>query len=491
MSAPPTTATAIAHAVQTGELRATDVVAAQLDRVSRFDGELGAFCSTFADRAQEAAQQLDQRQQAGEQLGPLAGVPIGSKDNLLVTGEPASAGSKMLATFRAPFTATSLQRLEQHGGVLLGRTNMDEFGMGSTTENSSVQKTHNPFGRELVPGGSSGGSAVAVAADLCPLAIGSDTGGSVRQPAALCGVTGLKPTYGRVPRYGLIAYASSLDCVGALARTAEDLAVWLDCTSGQDVADATSLPTPETVSHLLDQRQDLKGLRVGLPHELNGEGIEDEVLQATQSAVAQLRDLGAEVIECALPTARHAVPAYYLLATAEAASNLARYDGVHYGLRSQHEALSQQSSIDTTTLSRTEGFGPEVQLRIMLGTFASSYGYSAQFYERARLARRTLQREFQQLFAQCDVLVSPTSPTAAPHFGAEEDDPLARYMWDALTVPASLAGIPAISMPCGQTADGRPIGLQAMAKHGADGLALQLAHVYQQHSEHHLRRPQL
>jgi len=487
----PTSATAIARAIQNGEVRATDIVTAQLDRIQRVDPELGAFCSTFSERAQQGAARLDERQKAGEQLGPLAGVTIGSKDNLLVTGEPASAGSKMLATFCAPFTATSLQRLEQHGGLLLGRTNMDEFGMGSTTETSSVQKTRNPFGHDLVPGGSSGGSAAAVAADLCPIAVGSDTGGSVRQPAALCGVTGLKPTYGRVPRYGLIAYASSLDCVGALARTAEDLALWLDCCSGQDGADATSLPTPEPVAKLLGERQDLRGLRIGVPRELNGEGIDPEVLAATQKAISQMRDLGAEFIDCALPSAKHAVPAYYLLATAEAASNLARYDGVHYGLRSEHEALGQQSSIDTTTLSRSEGFGPEVQLRIMLGTFASSYGYSAQFYERARLARRALQCEFQGLFEQCDVLLSPTSPTAAPHFGDKQDDPLARYMWDALTVPASLAGIPAISMPCDQTSDGRPIGLQAMAKHGNDGLALQLAHVFQQHSEHHLRRPQL
>lgn len=491
MSTSPTTATAIAKAMRNGDLSAVDIVQAQLQRIASLDPELGAFCSTFDDRATANAVRLDERQKAGESLGPLAGVVIGSKDNLLVENELASAGSRMLSTFRAPFTATSLQRLELHDGLLIGRTNMDEFGMGSTTETSAFQKTRNPFGKDLVPGGSSGGSAVAVAADLCAIAIGSDTGGSVRQPAALCGVTGLKPTYGRVPRYGLIAYASSLDCVGALARTAEDLALWLDCASGQDPADATSLPTPATVSHMLAERSDLKGVRIGVPRELNGEGVDDEVLTATQAAVAQIRDLGGEIIDCALPSAKHAVPAYYLLATAEAASNLARYDGVHYGNRTEQTDPSQQSSIDTTTQSRSEGFGAEVQLRILLGTFASSYGYSAQFYERARLARRALQREFAQLFERCDVLLSPTSPTAAPHFGDHEEDPLARYMWDALTVPASLAGIPALSMPCGQTADGRPIALQAMAKHGHDGHVLQLAHVFQMHSQHHLRRPQL
>lgn len=491
MSHAPMTAAAIARAIQNGEVRATDLVRARFERIAAVDPGLGAFCSTFADKASAAAARLDERRDAGEQLGPLAGVPIGSKDNLLVTGEPAAAGSRMLQTFSAPFTATSLQRLEASDGVLIGRTNMDEFGMGSTTETSAVQKTRNPYGEMLVPGGSSGGSAVAVAADLCPLAIGSDTGGSVRQPAALCGVTGLKPTYGRVPRYGLIAYASSLDCVGALARTAEDLALWLDCASGRDEADATSLPTPEPVRHLLGSRQDLTGIRIGVPRELNGEGIDAEVLAATRDAVAQMRDLGAEIVDCGLPSAKHAVPAYYLLATAEAASNLARYDGVHYGRRAEHAELGQQSSIDTTTLSRTEGFGPEVQLRIMLGTFASSYGYSAQFYERARLARRAMQREFRDLFAQCDVLLSPTSPTAAPRFGENEDDPLARYLWDALTVPASLAGIPALSMPCGQTRDGRPIGVQVMGSHGNDGNVLQLAHVFQSHTDHHERRPNL
>ena len=485
------TAIELARAVQNGELSAVDAVHTQLQRIESLDPGLGAFCSTFGDRATERAARLDERRQAGATLGALAGVVIGSKDNLLVEDEPAAAGSRMLSTFRAPFTATSLQRLEHHDALLLGRTNMDEFWMGSTTETSAFQKTRNPFGEDLVPGGSSGGSAVAVAADMCPLAIGSDTGGSVRQPAALCGVTGLKPTYGRVPRYGLIAYASSLDCVGALARTAEDLALWLDCASGQDPADATSLATPQTVSHMLQERQDLKGLRIGVPRELNGEGIDNEVLAATQTAIAQMRDLGAEVIDCALPSARHAVPAYYLLATAEAASNLARYDGVHYGLRSEHPDAAQQSNIDTTTRSRSDGFGAEVQLRILLGTFASSYGYSAQFYERARICRLAMQREFRALFERCDVLLSPTSPTAAPRFGDSQDDPLARYLWDALTVPASLAGIPALSMPCGHTADGRPIGLQAMAQHSHDGQALQLAHVFQTHSRHHLRRPQL
>jgi aspartyl-tRNA(Asn)/glutamyl-tRNA(Gln) amidotransferase subunit A len=481
------TATALADAVRSGVRSATDVLEAQLTRIAAVDPEIGAFCGTFADRARARAADVDRRREAGEPLGALAGVPIGIKDNLLVHGENATAGSRMLSTFTAPFTAASLERLERDGGVLLGRTNMDEFGMGSTTETSSCQRTRNPFGRDLVPGGSSGGSAAAVAADLCPLAIGSDTGGSVRQPAALCGVTGLKPTYGRVPRYGLIAYASSLDCVGAIARTAEDLALWLDCASGRHEADATSIATLPPVRAGLAGRTDLRGVRVGVPRELNGPGIDEQVLRSTRAAIESLRERGAEVVDASLPSAQHAVAAYYLLATSEAASNLARYDGVHYGWRGGEHARTQA---EMTTRTRSSGFGEEVQLRILLGTFATSIGHSAQYYDKARLARRAVQRDFVRAFADCDVLVCPTSPTAAPRFGEAADDPLQRYLWDALTVPASLAGIPALSMPCAPTDDGRPVGLQVMAPHGADGRVLEVAHVFQQHTEHHQRRPQ-
>ena len=491
MSALDQTASALAAAIRTGALSASEVAEQYLQRIAAVDHGLGAFCSTFAQRMLQQAAELDRRRKAGATLGALAGVPIASKDNLLVQNELATAGSRMLANFRAPFTATSLLRLEQQDALLIGRTNMDEFGMGSTTESSAWQQTSNPFGEDLVPGGSSGGSAVAVSAGMCPIAIGSDTGGSVRQPAALCGVTGLKPTYGRVPRYGLIAYASSLDCVGAMARTAADLALWLDCASGQDPADATSLPTPTPVTPRLAERSDLAGIRIGLPRELHGEGITPEVAAATKAAIEQLRELCASIVDCSLPSARYAVAAYYLLATAEAASNLARYDGVHYGFRKESPEASRQSSIETTTQTRSEGFGMEVQLRILLGTFASSVGYSAQFYERALMARRVLRREFAHLFTQYDVLLCPTSPSTAPPLGHREQDPMARYLRDALTVPASLAGIPALSMPSGHSTGGLPIGLQLMAPHGHDVRILQLAHVFQTHTEHHLHRPQL
>ncbi|HEB53303.1 MAG TPA: Asp-tRNA(Asn)/Glu-tRNA(Gln) amidotransferase subunit GatA [bacterium] len=489
------TARQVAAAVASGETTAAAVVDRCLERIAAHDGSLGAFCGTFAARARRTAAAIDDRIRAGETPGPLAGVPIANKDTLLVAGERATAGSRMLAKFTAPYTASSLTRLERHDAVLIGRTNMDEFGMGSTTESSSCQRTYNPFGRGLVPGGSSGGSAAAVAADLCPLAIGSDTGGSVRQPAALCGVTGLKPTYGRVSRYGLIAYASSLDCVGAIARTAEDLALWLDSAGGNDPADATTLPPEGPTSTLLPalaRRDDLRGLRLGIAAELNGPDIDPQVLASTTAAVDRLRELGAELVTCTVPTARHAVPAYYLLATAEASSNLARYDGVHYGFRHRSDRERPgDSHRRMTTDTRSQGFGPEVQLRILLGTFATSIGYSDRFYERARLARRAVRRDFARAFAGCDAIVCPTSPTPAPRFGEHADDPLQRYRWDALTVPASLAGIPALSMPVAPTPDGRPVGLQVMTPHGHDERALQIAHVFQQHTDHHLRRPRL
>ena len=485
------TAATLAAAMRSGELSASDIARDHLQRITAVDGNLSAFCETFAERVTSRAAAIDQKQAAGETLGALAGVPIASKDNLLIAGEHATAGSRMLAKFRAPFTATSLQRLEQADAILLGRTNMDEFGMGSTTETSAWQKTHNPFGQNLVPGGSSGGSAVAVSADMCPIAVGSDTGGSIRQPAAFCGVTGLKPTYGRVSRYGLVAYASSLDCVGAIARTAEDLALWLDCASGQDPADSTSLARNQAASQPLTERTDLRGLRIGIPTEWNSVGIDAEVLSATQAAAAHMKELGASIIDCELPSTKHSVAAYYLLATVEAASNLARYDGVHYGWRATASKSDDQSKDQMTTQTRSQGFGNEAQLRLLLGTFASAYDYHEQFYGRASLARRTLQRELATLFQSCDTLLCPTTPTAAPNFGDSQDDPLARYHWDALTVPASLAGIPALSMPCGNTIDGRPIGVQLMGPGGDDARLLQIAHVFQQHSQHHLQRAPL
>ena len=474
----------LALAVRSGDLSARDVVRTFLDRIDRIDGDLRAFVDHRGERALADADAVDAARSRGEPLGPFAGVPIGWKDNLVVRGETTSAGSKLLADYRSPYTATALQRLTAAGAVLLGRTNMDEFGMGSSTESSAHGPTRNPWRRECVPGGSSGGSAAAVAAGLCPLALGSDTGGSVRQPASLCGVLGLKPTYGRVSRYGLIAYASSLDCVGVFGRSVRDLALWLSVTAGLDEADPTSTPAP-LPDLLASPRADLRGLRIGLPWELNGPGLDDEVLAATQRAAQTARELGAELVECSLPHVSHAVPTYYLLAMAEAASNLARYDGVRYGAR-RGEGTSCEAM---TTSTRSRGFGDEVQLRILLGTFALSVGYQDRYYGQATRARELLRADFRRVFAGCDVLLCPTSPVPAFELGSRVADPLAMYLCDALTVPASLAGLPALSQPCGETADGLPIGLQWTAPALREDLLLQVAAAFERHTHHHLRRP--
>lgn len=476
-------ATAIADGVRSGVLRAREVAAAFLDRIATDDPKLHAFLEVERAAALSAAAALDDRRSRGEVLGPLAGVPIAVKDNLVRQDRIASAGSRMLEQFRSPFTATSVSRLVAADAIVVGRTNMDEFGMGSSTENSAFGPTHNPWRADRVPGGSSGGSAAAVAADMCPLAIGSDTGGSVRQPAAMCGVTGLKPTYGRVSRFGLIAYASSLDCVGAFARDADDLALWLRIAGGHDEADPTSVRDPAAPE---PPRHDLRGLRIGVPWELNGPGLEEEVAAATSAALEVAQGLGAEIVELSLPRTPFAVPTYYLIATAEAASNLARYDGVRYGMR--RNGANRCEAMMTAT--RSAGFGPEVQLRILLGTFALSVGYQDEFYGQATRARALLREDFAAAFAKCDVLFHPTSPVPAFPLGSRIDDPLAMYLCDALTVPASLAGLPALSQPCGFTTEGLPIGMQWTAPAMRDELLLQIASVFQRHSDHHRRRPE-
>lgn len=475
-------AATIAGLVQKGEYSARAVTEAFFARADRLDPSLHAFLELQREAAFAAASRVDDQRARGEPLGPLAGVPIAVKDNLVRRGLVASAGSRLLETYRSPFTATALRRLEDAGAVLIGRTNMDEFGMGSSTENSAFGPTHNPWRLDHVPGGSSGGSAAAIAADLCALAIGSDTGGSVRQPAAMCGVTGLKPTYGRISRSGLIAYASSLDCVGAFARDAADLQLFLDATTGVDPADATTVPKPTNDA---TARTDLRGLRIGVPWELNGPGLDDDVANATTSALEVLRELGAEIVELSLPSTAHAVPTYYLVATAEAASNLARYDGVRYGAR----RTGTQRCEAMMAATRSAGFGAEVQLRILLGTFALSIGYQDEYYGQAIRARELLKNDFATAFTKCDVLFHPTSPVAAFPIGSRIDDPLAMYLCDALTVPASLAGLPALSQPCGFTTDRLPIGMQWTAPAMHDELLLRIAAIYQRHTDHHLQRP--
>ncbi|MCA8975815.1 MAG: Asp-tRNA(Asn)/Glu-tRNA(Gln) amidotransferase subunit GatA [Planctomycetes bacterium] len=476
-------ATWIAAAVRTGELTAAEVASCFLARIRDRDAELHAFLGVRPDAVMQAAEAVDADRRAGRELGPLAGVPIAWKDNIVRRGEQTTAGSRLLEPYVSPYTSTVLELLERAGAVPLGRTNLDEFGMGSTTENSAFGPTANPWDASLVPGGSSGGSAAAVAADLCPIALGSDTGGSVRQPAAFCGITGLKPTYGRVSRYGLISYASSLDCVGACARTAEDLALWLTVVQGLDERDPTSIASPP--GPIPEPRRDLTGLRIGLPGELVGHGVDAAIVASLQQAADELRALGAEILECSLPMVEHAVPIYYLVATAEASSNLARYDGVRFGRR--RSGAGRVEAMMTAT--RTSGFGDEVQLRILLGTFALRDGYQDEFYGRASRARDLLRRDFARAFEEVDLLLSPTSPVPPFARGSRIDDPLAMYLCDALTVPASLAGIPALSLPCAPHESGLPIGMQLMAPEHGDDLLLATAACYQRATDHHLRRP--
>ena len=477
-------ALAIAAAVRQGELRARDVAAASLARIGEHEPRLGAFVETWPDAAMAAAERIDRQRAAGEPVGPLAGVPVAIKDNLLLAGHVAACGSRMLERFVAPYTATAVARLLQLDAVVIGRTNMDEFGMGSSTEWSAFGPTHNPWAHDRGPGGSSGGSAAAVAADLCPLALGSDTGGSVRQPAALCGVTGLKPSHGRISRRGLVAYASSLDCVGILGRAAADLALVLQI-AGADPGDSTAatVAVPDYAREVA-ARGDLAGLRIGRPRELAA-GIDAGVAAAVDAALSVLQDRGAHLVDCALPSVAHAVATYYLVAAAEASSNLARYDGVRYGLRQDRAGRLEALYAD----SRSQGFGPEVQLRILLGTFALQHGYQDEVYGQATRVRALLRQDFARAFAQCDLIACPTSPVPPFALGSKLDDPLAMYRCDALTVPPSLAGLPALSLPCGFAGAGLPVGLQLVAPAFAESLLLQAGHVYQQQTDWHRRRP--
>lgn len=481
----PRSALEVAAQVRQGTLRAQDVVGDCLQRISAADPGLSAFVEVWPEAAMAMASAIDRDRALGRPPGPLAGVPFALKDNLLLEGRRAACGSRMLEHFVAPYSATTVKRLIARGAVPLGRTNMDEFGMGSSTEHSAFAATRNPWARDRVPGGSSGGAAAAVAADLCPLALGSDTGGSVRQPAALCGVMGLKPTYGRLSRHGLVAYASSLDCVGILARVAADVALALQ-VAGPDPADATSadVVVPDFAG-LLAARHDLAGLRIGLPAELHGAGIDAGVAAAVAAAGLVLQELGARLAPAALPTVEHAVATYYLIAAAEASSNLARYDGIRFGLR-----VDDDGGLDALyARSRSAGFGPEVQLRILLGTFALQQGYQDEVYGQATRVRALLRRDFARAFAHCDLLACATSPVPAFPLGSKVDDPLAMYLCDALTVPASLAGLPALSLPCGFTPDGLPVGLQLIAPPFREDLLLQVAHRYQEATGWHRRRP--
>jgi len=478
----------IAVGVKARLFTAEEVARAALARAHQLDPRFRIFISLLDDIALRQARAVDAAVAAGKDPGPLAGVPLAVKDNLCQTGTRTTCSSKILEHYVPPYTATVVEKALAAGAVTIGKTNLDEFAMGSSTENSAFFTTRNPWDPERVPGGSSGGSAVAVASGCAPIAFGSDTGGSIRLPAALTGVTGLKPTYGRVSRYGVVAYGSSLDQVGPFARDAADAALFLAVMSGHDPKDATSAPrpVPEGLAALAAPL-DLKGLRLGVPKEYFVSGMDAEVEQAVRAATEVLRSLGATASEISLPHTGYGIPVYYLVATAEASSNLARYDGVHYGHRTKEDV----GLVELYARSRAEGFGAEVKRRIMLGTYALSAGYYDAYYLKAQQARALIKRDFDRAWEKVDLIICPTSPTPAFRIGEKSNDPLAMYLSDIFTITANLAAIPALSIPCGFSGSGLPIGLQLLSKPFDELGLLRAAAAYQAATEHHTRRPAL
>ncbi len=463
------------------EISSVELTRAMLGRIRAIDGKIQSFITVTEDAALAQAQAADERRARGEG-GPLLGIPVAIKDIILTKGIRTTAGSKILNGFVAPYDATVTRKLLDAGAVCLGKVNCDEFAMGSSTENSAYMVTRNPWDLERVPGGSSGGSAAAVAAALCLGALGTDTGGSIRQPAACCGIVGMKPSYGRVSRYGVIAYASSLDQVGPMAKTVKGCARLLAAIAGSDGHDSTSVdrPVPD-YARRLDAGVD--GLRVGIPREYFVEGMQPEVEQAVGAAVRVLEGLGARVAEVSLPHTEYAIPAYYLIATAEASSNLARYDGIKYGLR----AAEAQGLLPMYQRTRAQGFGPEVKRRIMLGTYALSAGYYDAYYLKAQKVRTLIRRDFDSVFASHDVVVAPTAPTTAFRVGEKTSDPLQMYLSDIFTISINLAGLPGLSLPCGFDEHGLPIGLQIIGRPFEEERVLQTAYAYEQATDWHER----
>ena len=459
-------------AIAEKQFTASALLDALYAKIKTDDPDIGAYLTLSEDRAYRQAARIDEMAGAGNELPPLAGVPVAIKDVISMKGVRTTAGSKILANYTAPYDATVIDRLESAGAILVGKTNCDEFAMGSSNENSGFHPVRNPRDRSRVPGGSSGGSAAVIAADTAVASLGTDTGGSIRQPASFCGVVGLMPTYGRVSRYGLIAFASSLDKIGPFGKTVKDTALMLEVLAGRDSKDSTSanIPVP-TYSHSVGQP--VKGLRIGVPGEYFGEGLDAEVREAVERGIEKLAEAGCEIVPISLKHTAYAIPTYYLVATAEASSNLARFDGVRYGVR----AKGAKTLADMYRRTRDEGFGAEVKRRIMLGTYALSAGYYDAYYLKAQRVRTLITRDFDEAFARVDAIVTPTTPTPAFRLGEKADDPLAMYLADIFTVTASLAGIPGLSVPCGKSSDGLPIGLQVLGKHFDEATVLRVGHV--------------
>jgi aspartyl-tRNA(Asn)/glutamyl-tRNA(Gln) amidotransferase subunit A len=466
------------------EVTSREVTEALYRRIREVDGKIGAYLLLTEEEAFRQANEVDLKISKGEEIGDLAGVPLGLKDILCTKGIRTTCGSKILENYVPFYDGTVVRGLKEREAVILGKLNMDEFAMGSSTENSGFQITHNPWDLDRIPGGSSGGSAAAVAADECIAALGTDTGGSIRQPASCCGVVGLKPTYGRVSRYGLVAFASSLDQIGPITKDVKDCAIMMNAISGYDPYDSTSVNVgvPDYKQSLV---KDVKGIRIGIPNEYFVEGMDPDVERSVKEAIDHFKDWGAEVRRISLPHTEYAVAIYYIIATAEASSNLARYDGVKYGLRSK----GYRDLAEMYTQTRAKGFGQEVKRRIILGTYVLSAGYYEAYYRKASQVRTLMRKDFEEAFQQVDVIMAPTAPTPAFRIGEKAEDPLQMYLSDIHTIPVNLAGIPAISIPCGFSRDHLPIGLQIMGRHFDEGKLLRVAFTFEQSTEFHLSKP--
>ena len=461
--------------IKNKELSITEITKAYLDRINAKEKDVNAFVTVLADEALENAKEIEEKINNGEINSELAGIPIGIKDNICTKGVKTTCGSKMLENFVAPYDATITKKLKEAGTISLGKMNMDEFAMGSSTEHSAIKITKNPWNLNTVPGGSSGGSAAAVAANMVPWALGSDTGGSIRQPASLCGVVGLKPTYGLVSRYGLVAYASSLDQIGPITKDVKDSAILLNLLAGHDEKDTTSVNIPK-VDYVKELKNDVKGMKIAVPKEFFGEGLNAEVKESLMKAIEKYKELGAEVEEVSLNIVDYIIATYYIISCAEASSNLGRFDGIRYG----HRTENFENLEDIYVNSRTEGFGAEVKRRIILGTYVLSSGYYDAYYKKAQQVRTLVKQEFDKVFEKYDVILTPTSPTVAFEIGSKSNNPLEMYLADIYTVPVNVAGLPGISIPCGVDSKGMPIGMQLIGNRFAEGTILNAAYTYEQ-----------